>query len=71
MQEIRCGNCHKKLAEGHYTSLAIKCHRCKTLNQLSATRAEQERPSASNQAKQALNHDQSHHPVAGRQTPSG
>ncbi|WP_092401566.1 Com family DNA-binding transcriptional regulator [Collimonas sp. OK412] len=38
MQEIRCGNCSKKLGEGEYIALAIKCPRCSTLNHLRATR---------------------------------
>ncbi|MDR2155891.1 MAG: Com family DNA-binding transcriptional regulator [Burkholderiaceae bacterium] len=37
MQEIRCGQCGRKLGEGDYTSLAIKCPRCRTINQLRAT----------------------------------
>ncbi|TDK65964.1 Com family DNA-binding transcriptional regulator [Sapientia aquatica] len=32
MQEIRCGNCHRKLGEGIYIQLSIKCPRCKTMN---------------------------------------
>lgn len=32
MKEVRCGKCHKKLAEGDYRTLAIKCPRCGTLN---------------------------------------
>jgi phage FluMu protein Com len=32
MDEIRCNNCQRKLAEGAYTRLAIKCPRCKALN---------------------------------------
>ncbi len=33
MEQIRCGQCARKLAEGIYTKLSIKCPRCKTLNQ--------------------------------------
>jgi len=36
MKEIRCGHCRKKLAEGTFIRLAIKCPRCGTLNDLSA-----------------------------------
>ncbi|MBR4876581.1 MAG: Com family DNA-binding transcriptional regulator [Rhodocyclaceae bacterium] len=36
--EIRCGHCRRKLGEGDYIRLAIKCPRCGTLNCLSATR---------------------------------
>ena len=32
MNEIRCGQCKKKLAEGVYTKLTIKCARCSTIN---------------------------------------
>ncbi|WP_313569943.1 Com family DNA-binding transcriptional regulator [Comamonas terrigena] len=39
MDEIRCGNCHRKLAEGVFTRLAIKCPRCGAFNQLSALSA--------------------------------
>jgi phage FluMu protein Com len=47
MDEIRCGNCHRKLGEGEYTRLAIKCPRCGHINQLSAMRATPERRRAS------------------------
>ncbi len=30
--EIRCTECDKKLGEGQYIRLSIKCPRCKTLN---------------------------------------
>ncbi|MFJ2986602.1 Com family DNA-binding transcriptional regulator [Collimonas sp. NPDC087041] len=39
MQEIRCGNCSKKLGEGEYITLAIKCPRCRTVNHLRTTRS--------------------------------
>lgn len=42
MNEIRCGNCRKKLAEGEYIRLAIKCPRCGAFNQLSAQSAPKE-----------------------------
>ena len=32
MEEIRCSNCNKKLAEAEYTRLAIKCPRCGAMN---------------------------------------
>lgn len=31
--EIRCGACRRKLGEGEYTRLTIKCPRCGVLNQ--------------------------------------
>ncbi|WP_082366630.1 Com family DNA-binding transcriptional regulator [Paenacidovorax caeni] len=40
MEEIRCGACGRKLGEGIFARLAIKCPRCGTLNQFqSATSA--------------------------------
>ncbi|SEQ84127.1 Mu-like prophage protein Com [Giesbergeria anulus] len=39
MYEIRCGACRKKLGEGIYQRLSIKCSRCGTFNQLSAQSA--------------------------------
>ncbi|RMW96046.1 Com family DNA-binding transcriptional regulator [Allofranklinella schreckenbergeri] len=35
-QDIRCGQCGKKLGQGSYICLAIKCQRCKTVNHLRA-----------------------------------
>ncbi|MFZ6748501.1 Com family DNA-binding transcriptional regulator [Undibacterium sp. Ren11W] len=66
MQEIRCGNCHKKLGEGDYRRLNIKCPRCRTLNMLSAESATPERPGAS---LEAINNDKPHHPLVRRQAP--
>ncbi len=34
--EIRCGTCSKKLGDGIYKTLRIKCPRCKTMNFLRA-----------------------------------
>lgn len=39
MKEIRCEACSRKLAEGEFIRLAIKCPRCKTLNHLNAQSA--------------------------------
>ncbi|MBP5958123.1 Com family DNA-binding transcriptional regulator [Pseudomonas anatoliensis] len=37
MQDIRCGQCHRKLATARgVTELQIKCPRCGTLNHLKA-----------------------------------
>jgi phage FluMu protein Com len=36
MDDIRCGACGKKLGDGIYQTLKIKCPRCKTLNFLRA-----------------------------------
>lgn len=35
--EIRCGECNRKLGEGTYLVLSIKCPRCSTLNQFRAS----------------------------------
>lgn len=32
--DIRCGQCGRKLGEGIYTVLSIKCPRCRVLNHL-------------------------------------
>lgn len=58
MTEIRCGNCRRKLAEGEYIRLAIKCPRCGAFNQLSAQSAFPERHRAS--SNQGKDHGQSH-----------
>lgn len=36
MNTIRCAKCAKKLAEGQYLCLSIKCSRCGTLNSFTA-----------------------------------
>ncbi|MYM32276.1 Com family DNA-binding transcriptional regulator [Duganella sp. CY15W] len=46
MKEIRCGSCHKKLGQGEYTWLSIKCPRCGTLNHLRTESPEPERQRA-------------------------
>ncbi|WP_297572550.1 Com family DNA-binding transcriptional regulator [uncultured Deefgea sp.] len=43
METIRCAQCDKKLAEGQYTALNIKCPRCGALNLLRAKSSEPER----------------------------
>ncbi|WP_293765816.1 Com family DNA-binding transcriptional regulator [uncultured Aquitalea sp.] len=35
--EIRCGQCGRKLAEGQYLTLHIKCPRCRAMNHFKAT----------------------------------
>lgn len=47
METVRCGNCHRKLAEADYRRLAIKCPRCGTLNHLQAASLEPGRQRAS------------------------
>lgn len=44
-QEIRCGACSRKLGQGEFALLEIKCPRCGTLNTLMrAPSPEPERP---------------------------
>lgn len=62
MDEIRCGNCHRKLGEGEYTRLVIKCPRCGVLNQLRAVSPIPERPGA----PQSEENHGTHHPLARR-----
>ena len=38
MQDIRCGQCFRKLGAGQYLRLSIKCPRCGTMNILRAER---------------------------------
>ncbi|PRC90972.1 Com family DNA-binding transcriptional regulator [Solimicrobium silvestre] len=70
MLDIRCGSCSRKLGEGEYITLSIKCPRCGTLNHLRATRSEPASPRAS-ELKTLSHARKSHHSLAGRQTPSG
>ncbi|WP_395026608.1 Com family DNA-binding transcriptional regulator [Comamonas odontotermitis] len=44
MDDIRCGSCGRKLGEGIYTHLSIKCPRCGVLNNLRAVSPTSERP---------------------------
>ncbi|MFI5443671.1 Com family DNA-binding transcriptional regulator [Polaromonas sp. UC242_47] len=46
LEEIRCGSCQRKLGEGRYTSLNIKCPRCGALNILRASAADPSSQSA-------------------------
>ena len=46
MNEIRCGACARKLGEGEYIRLTIKCPRCGVMNTLRAERPTPERPGA-------------------------
>ncbi|HGL5374053.1 TPA: Com family DNA-binding transcriptional regulator [Citrobacter farmeri] len=62
MKEIRCGHCRRKLAEGAFFCLSIKCPRCGTLNYLSAEsiKSEPERhgtPIANNRSHYARSND--------------
>lgn len=46
MNEFRCGACNRKLGEGEFTQIMIKCPRCGTMNNLRALRPLPECPSA-------------------------
>ncbi|MFG0603490.1 Com family DNA-binding transcriptional regulator [Delftia sp. WSY_4] len=65
MQEIRCGSCRRKLGEGEYFRLCIKCPRCGAFNQLSAASAPSEPP----RGPTAEINDKSHHSLDRRQAP--
>ncbi|WP_415798283.1 Com family DNA-binding transcriptional regulator [Comamonas aquatilis] len=67
MDEIRCGNCRKKLGEGVFQRLNIKCPRCGAFNQLSAKSAELE----PQRGPKAEINDKPNRPLDRRQTPSG
>ncbi|KAB8037403.1 Com family DNA-binding transcriptional regulator [Janthinobacterium aquaticum] len=66
MQDIRCGNCHKKLGMGEYTRLSIKCPRCGTLNDMRAASPAPERPGA---PSESINAEHSNCLLDGRQAP--
>lgn len=65
MEEIRCGVCRKKLGEGIFAQLIIKCPRCGALNHLRAESPTPERPGAS-YTKGTLNGNHSHKASADR-----
>lgn len=44
--DIRCGACSRKLGQGQFTRLQIKCPRCGTLNFLRAESPPRERPAS-------------------------
>ncbi len=55
-QDIRCGQCQRKLATGLYIELQIKCPRCGTLNHLKAPSLSPER----HRASEIGDHDERH-----------
>ncbi|WP_081466410.1 Com family DNA-binding transcriptional regulator [Collimonas fungivorans] len=69
MSEIRCGSCSRKLGEGEYITLVIKCPRCGTLNHLRATRPISACHRASDYGETRAS--KSNHSLAGRKTPPG
>jgi phage FluMu protein Com len=62
METIRCGSCHRKLAEASYVRLEIKCPRCGTLNVLRAISSPPARLGASNVES---NYDETQVQIAG------
>ncbi|WP_084153758.1 Com family DNA-binding transcriptional regulator [Simplicispira psychrophila] len=66
MEEIRCGACARKLGEGVYTQLTIKCPRCGVMNSLRAQSPTPERHGASNAIGA---HHGTHHSLDRRQAP--
>ncbi|MBR7782698.1 Com family DNA-binding transcriptional regulator [Undibacterium luofuense] len=67
MQDIRCGTCSKKLGEGEFIALTIKCSRCKSMNHLRAMSSEAECHRAS---LSGVNIEQTDHSLDRRQTSS-
>jgi len=45
-EDIRCGQCGRKMAEGQYVDLRIKCPRCGAFNHLRASSPALERQRA-------------------------
>ncbi|WP_099737245.1 Com family DNA-binding transcriptional regulator [Comamonas sp. 26] len=67
MDEIRCGSCRKKLGEGVFQRLNIKCPRCGAFNQLSAQSATPE----PQRGPTAETYDKPNRPLDRGQTPPG
>ncbi|MBU1352088.1 MAG: Com family DNA-binding transcriptional regulator [Gammaproteobacteria bacterium] len=65
MNEIRCGNCRRKLGEGEYSRLVIKCPRCGVMNTLRA----ESPPSARQGAPDQKGPHGSHRSLDRRQAP--
>ena len=65
MEEIRCGVCSRKLGEGVFTRLVIKCPRCGAINTLRA----ESPPSARQGAPDLKGPHGSNHSLDRRQTP--
>ncbi|AFU47357.1 hypothetical protein C380_18315 [Acidovorax sp. KKS102] len=67
MEEIRCGACRRKLGEGIFTALTIKCPRCGGMNHL---RAMSPPPARQGASTDGIHHDDTHHSLDRRQTPT-
>ena len=61
--DIRCGQCCRKLATGRYIELQIKCPRCGTLNQLKAESLLPERHRASESPETTMSNTIEHAPT--------
>ncbi|MBV5296279.1 MAG: Com family DNA-binding transcriptional regulator [Curvibacter lanceolatus] len=68
MEEIRCGACSRKLGEGEYTRLVIKCPRCGAMNSLRAQSPTPERQGAPKPTGARFG---THHPLDRRQASPG
>ncbi|MFN3437776.1 MAG: Com family DNA-binding transcriptional regulator [Acidovorax sp.] len=64
MNEIRCGACRRKLGEGEYTVLTIKCPRCGAMNTLRAAS-----PLPARQGAPLQGPNGTHHSLDRRQAP--
>nr|WP_295782195.1 Com family DNA-binding transcriptional regulator [Rhodoferax sp.] len=77
MQEIRCGQCQRKLAMAEFVRLQIKCSRCGVLNDLRAVPMDKSPPLARRRAPSTLglmdddNATQEPARLVGRQKPPG
>lgn len=64
MEELRCGQCDKKLAMARFTEIQIKCPRCRAFNHLKAN----EPPHSAKSALKGEAHDTTNHSMDRRQT---
>ncbi|WP_439587634.1 Com family DNA-binding transcriptional regulator [Hydrogenophaga sp.] len=68
MNEIRCGQCKRKLAEGVFLRLTIKCVRCSTLNHFTEGH-EPHPPRAPGASSNGPNHERRLRPLPATQGP--
>ncbi|WP_343734484.1 Com family DNA-binding transcriptional regulator [Acidovorax sp.] len=70
MEEIRCGQCGRKLAEAVFEQIAIKCPRCGTMNHLRAVSPTPERPRVPLPMKDHEQHSHGHTGPSSNRLPS-
>ncbi|MGN6260259.1 MAG: Com family DNA-binding transcriptional regulator [Ralstonia sp.] len=70
MQDIRCGQCNRKLGAGEYVRLSIKCPRCGAFNVLRAESPAPESRRASHSGDPTHEHDRSRPRAAQHPSPS-